>query len=66
MYAEKNWKERFPERHGPPNVIFLKKEKILGKYGKITTVAQTFVDLWNINTWYAQEFLNKLEEVVRG
>jgi len=65
VYAERNWRERFPERNGPPNVIFLKKEKILEKYGKVTTIAQTFVDLWNINTWYAQEFLKKLEEIVR-
>lgn len=65
VYAERNWKERFPERNAPPNVIFLKKERILEKYGKTTTIAQTFVDLWNINTWYAQEFLKKLEEMVR-
>lgn len=65
VYAENMWKERFPERKGPPNVIFLKKERILEKYGKITTIAQTFVDLWNINTWYAQEFLKELEEMVR-
>lgn len=65
VYAEKMWEERFPERKGPPNVIFLKKERILEKYGKITTIAQTFVDLWNINTWYAQEFLKELEEMVR-
>ena len=65
VYTERNWEERFPERNGPPNVIFLKKERILEKYGKTTTIAQTFVDLWNINTWYAQEFLKKLEEIVR-
>lgn len=66
VYAERKWDERFPERNGPPNVIVLKKEKILEKYGRITTIAHTFVDLWNINTWYAQEFLKKLEEMVRG
>lgn len=65
VYAEKKWNKRFPERGGPPNVIFLNKERILEKYGKITTIAQTFVDLWNINTWYAQEFVKKLEEMVR-
>ncbi len=66
IYAERKWKERFPERNGPSNVIFLKKEKTLEKYGKMTTIAQTFVDLWNINTWYAQEFLKELEKMVRG
>ena len=65
VYAEKKWNKRFPERSGPPNVIFLNKERILEKYGKITTIAQMFVDLWNINTWYAQEFIKKLEEMVR-
>lgn len=65
VYAEKKWRERFSERNGPPNIIFLKKEEMLEKYGKITTLAQTFVDLWNINTWYAQEFLKELEETVR-
>jgi predicted transcriptional regulator len=65
VYAERKWKERFPEKKGPSNVFFLEKEKILEKYGKITTIAQTFVDLWNINTWYAQEFLKNLEDIVR-
>jgi hypothetical protein len=65
VYAKKKWKERFPEKDGPPNVIFLKEEGILERYGKITTIAQRFVDLWNVNTWYAQEFLNNLENTVR-
>jgi len=66
VYSEKDCKKRFPERKGTANVFFLKKDKIMDSYGKMTTLAQTFVDLWNINTWYAQEFLKALEKKMEG
>ena len=38
----------------------LKKDTFLDRYGKTTTIAQTFVDLWNIKSWYAKEFVTAL------
>src|SRR3989344_510327 len=43
-----------------PNVFMLKKDTFLDRYGKTTTIAQTFVDLWNIKSWYAKEFVTAL------
>src|SRR3989338_94013 len=34
--------------------------------GKTTSLSQLFVDLWNIKTWYAKEFLKALEVKVDG
>ena len=65
---EKNLKiveERFPKKMGKANLIILKMDEHLKKFDKIT-LAQLFVDLWNINTWYAKEFLNKLEVKING
>lgn len=53
-------KERFPEKKGPINVIVLEKDKWMN--GNIVGRAQLFVDLWNMKTWQAREFLDKLEE----
>lgn len=50
-------KKRFPENNQVPNLFVLKKEKI-----NSLTIANLFVDLWNLKEWYAREFLNKLEE----
>ena len=35
-------------------------------YGKTATLAQTFVDLWNLKEWYAKEFLIALENKING
>ncbi len=50
-------KKRFPENNKVPNLFVLKKENL-----KKITIANLFVDLWNLREWYAKEFLNKLEE----
>ena len=51
------------------NLILLKPDNVLG--GKImknellhssVSIPQMYVDLWNNNTWYAAEFLKKLEK----
>lgn len=52
-------KKRFPENNKTPNIFVLKKE---GEYGKTETIAQIFVDLWNLKEWYASEFLKALEK----
>ena len=62
-------KKRFPESKNVPNLFVLKKDKLMENYGKTTTLAQTFVDLWNLKEWYAKEFLigleNKLNEMIK-
>lgn len=36
------------------------------KYGLVTTLPQTFVDLWNFSDWYAKDFLNEIERKIDG
>ncbi len=62
IYGDEDLKERFPENKGVPNLFVLKKDKTILKYGKTTTIANTFVDLWNIKEWYAKEFTNAIEK----
>ncbi|MBI2522880.1 winged helix-turn-helix domain-containing protein [Candidatus Woesearchaeota archaeon] len=57
-------KKRFPESKNVPNLFVLKKDSLMENYGQITTLAQTFVDLWNLKEWYAKEFLMALEEKI--
>lgn len=65
VYGEK-MENRFKAAKGTPNLFILKKDKFLVKYGKITTMANTFVDLWNLKKWYAHEFVKALEERMHG
>lgn len=48
---------------GAENLIVLEADEHLKKLGK-ATLAQIYVDLWNIPTWYAQDFLDAMEGVV--
>lgn len=57
-------KKRFPESKNVPNLFVLKKDELMESYGKTTTLAQTFVDLWNLREWYAKEFLMALEDKI--
>lgn len=57
-------KKRFPESKNVPNLFVLKKDELMESYGKTTTLAQTFVDLWNLKEWYAKEFLMALEKEI--
>lgn len=57
-------RERFEMGKGVPNLIVLKPDSHLLKFEKIP-LAQLFVDLWNLNTWYANDFLRALEEKIR-
>ncbi|MBI2146550.1 hypothetical protein HYU22_04380 [Candidatus Woesearchaeota archaeon] len=57
---DKEIRQRYPERSGPPNLLVLRKDPFLERYGKITTKAQTFVDLWNLREWYAKEFVQAI------
>lgn len=58
VYADdlEELKKRFPENNNIPNMFVLKKS-----FGDMT-MAQIFVDLWNLKEWYAKEFLKEMEE----
>ena len=60
IYADEDIKKRFKENNKVPNLFILKKDNV-EKYGKTATMANLFVDLWNLNQWYAKDFLNALE-----
>ena len=63
----KNIKERFLiVEKKKSNIFFLKKEKSMDQYGSYTTIPQTFVDIWNMPDWYAQDFLKALKEKING
>lgn len=57
-------KRRFPKKSGRENLIVLKLDPVLKKLSKnnIAPLPQIYVDLWNINTWYAKEFLKGAEK----
>lgn len=62
-----NIKERFlVAEKKKTNIFFLKKDKSMDKYGYYTTLPQTFVDIWNMSDWYAQDFLKALKEKMNG
>jgi predicted transcriptional regulator len=55
-------KIRFPLSKKNPNLFVLKKDVNMEKYPKTGTIAQIFVDLWNLKQWYAGDFLKSFEE----
>jgi len=60
-------KARFPFKKGHANLIVLNQDKEMDRLAKnnIAPSAQVYVDLWNLGTWYAKEFLKALEQKVR-
>ena len=56
--------ERFEFTKGVPNLFILKGDEFLKSYGEITTLGQTFVDLWNLPSWQAKDFIKALEEKI--
>lgn len=67
VYGDEN---DFHARFGPSssqrercNLIVLKTDPHLKKLG-IATLAQIYVDLWNIPAWYAQAFIDELDKVM--
>lgn len=67
VYGEKaEFEKRFPHSEKQrPNLLVLKMDEHILKF-KTAPLAQIFVDLWNLNTWYAQEFLKRLEAKIDG
>ncbi len=57
-------KQRFEFKSGPENFLVFKADPFLQDYGGQTTFAQTFVDLWNLDDWYAKEFVNSLKKKI--
>lgn len=57
-------KKRYPPRKGPVNLLVLKMDDYLPDYGSAGTVGQIFVDIWNNNEWYAQEFIKRMKEKI--
>ncbi|MBI5001837.1 HTH domain-containing protein [Candidatus Woesearchaeota archaeon] len=66
VYGDEYLKKRFPLQKGVPNLFVLKKDPFMESHGKTTTVAQTFVDLWNLRDWYAKEFIVAMEKRLHG
>lgn len=58
-------KKRFPVKKGPENLFILKPDSYLKNYSQCGTLGQIFVDIWNNEDWYAQEFIKKLKEKMK-
>jgi len=60
-------KERFPEsKKKPANLFILKQHPTMKNYGEISSLPQTFVDIWNLKDWFSHDFTQKLEEKING
>lgn len=57
-------KKRFSASKGYANLFILEPDPFLKNYGKITTLAQTFADLWNLPEWYAKDFSEAVKEKI--
>lgn len=55
-------KKRFPLKEGNENLFVLQADESMQRYGNITCIAQTFVDLWNLPEWYSSDFIKAMEE----
>jgi hypothetical protein len=58
--------KRFPAAKSQPNLFILQADKFLSSYGKTTSLAHTFVDLWNLSDWFAKEYVNSLKEKINA
>lgn len=58
------FRKRFKLEKERENLFVLKADRFLKNYGQTTTLAQTFVDLWNLSEWYAKEFTKALKEKI--
>lgn len=66
VYGTDEVKKRFKENSNNPNLFVLKKDNMIERYGKTATIANLFVDLWNLRQWYAKDFLKSLEVKIAG
>lgn len=60
-------KERFPpDTKKPANVYVLEKTGVMKSSDQWTSLPLTFVDIWNLDHWYAKDFTRALEEKIYG
>jgi hypothetical protein len=57
-------RKRFPSKKGYENLIVLKADDFLSSYGLTASLAQIYVDLWNLKEWYAKDFLEALKKKI--
>lgn len=58
-------KKRFPPlENNNYNLFVLKTFPEMLEYGNLSSLPQTFVDLWNLDDWYAKDFLDALERKI--
>ena len=56
-------KRRFPAaKNKGANIFVLKANPSIKSSGGVTTLPQTFVDIWNLKDWYSHDFTKALEE----
>jgi predicted transcriptional regulator len=61
-------KKRFPSiKSNLNNIFILKKDPYIEKRstGGVAPLSLIYVDLWNLNTWYANDFIKELEKRMR-
>ena len=61
-------KKRFPPTQSSANNLYiLKRDTYIEKRSKkgIAPIALIYVDLWNLNTWYANEFIKDFDKKLR-
>ncbi len=61
VYGSEEVIRRFKGNSKTPNLFVLKKDNGISRYGKSITLANLFVDLWNLKQWYARDFLVAME-----
>lgn len=68
VYAESadDVSKRYEWTRGRENLFILAADSRLGRFGQKTTLAQTFVDLWNLGDWQAKEYVRALAEKIDG
>ncbi len=57
--------KRFPKSIGPANLFVMGKDAFPHAHNTVS-VPHLFVDLWNLPTWYAKDFLNATELKLDG
>jgi hypothetical protein len=65
--SRQDFERRFGKENSlmKPNLLVLKLDEHLARF-KIAPIAQIFVDLWNLRSWYAKDFLKEMEEIIDG
>ena len=71
IYLEEEYLPEIVKRFGKgghknPNFFVLKANKDMKRYGEVTALPQTFVDIWNLSDWYSRDFILALEEKIDG